>query len=320
MLKYNYLLVGGEGAYRNFTRKNVDEHSQKMGALFIQDEFSPVEQLRVLGAVRLDMVEDLDPVVTPKLSLLYRPLDPIRLRCSVGRGFRAPTVQDLHEKYYGHDPYYRDGNPDLLPEYSTNVTGGVEYVPLTGLNLMLNGYYNDITDMITPVTHGDTLIPSISADSILVYRRENVHEAFVAGFELACSWRFLERFRLDGGFSLIHNENRETGASLPYYPGKTAFARASVTQPVTSWLKMNAFAGVKATMDRETWQYQTEETIALADYQKVDLGLGMTVGDRYEVYFAVDNALAQELEMYEDKLLVTEGERFYRWGLRASVY
>ncbi len=61
--------------------------------------------------------------------MLYHLNDGLSLRASAGRGFRAPTVQDLNETLYAHtgDIHYRAGNPDLQPEYSSTFLGGIDW-------------------------------------------------------------------------------------------------------------------------------------------------------------------------------------------------
>jgi outer membrane cobalamin receptor len=332
------LLTGGEFNYRNFDRKRVEEHAQRAGAVFIQDEFKPVTMLTLLGALRYDMVELPDNekanVVSPKLSVLVKPVPVLRLRVSVGRGFRAPTVQDLYETLYGHadDLHFRAGNRDLKPEYSTNLTGGVELVPFKRLSVMVNGYYNIINDMITPVDQGlqdpDELFPGISADlglvnnQVYVYQRQNIHKAKVMGGEVRARFLIYKGYSVDGGFSLVHNENTETNEILPYYPGKSVFFKINAAQPITPMVELTGFAGIKATRDRAIWKYKHSgaQKVDLEDYQKLDAGLGIKFVRKYEFYFMARNLLEQELHMYEDKELRTEGKMLFEGGLKVAVF
>jgi outer membrane receptor protein involved in Fe transport len=294
--------------------------------------------LTLLGAVRYDVVElpgdERANVVSPKLSVLVKPVPILRLRASAGRGFRAPTVQDLYETLYGHadDLHFRAGNRDLKPEYSTNLTGGVELVPVHRLSVMVNGYYNTIHDMITPVDKGpqdpDELFPGISADlglvnsQVYIYQRQNIHKALVTGGELRARFLIHKGYSVEGGFSLVHNENTKTNEILPYYPGKTAFFKFNAAQPVTPKIELSGFAGIKATMDRAIWKYKHDgpQKVDLKDYQKLDAGLGIKFVRRYELYFMARNLLQQEIHMYEDKELLTEGKMLFEGGLKVSVF
>lgn len=335
--KNHILLTGGEFSRRNFTRKMVEEHKQNAAGFFVQDEYLPFSKLTVLTAVRVDAVDneeaaDAGTVFSPKISLLYRPVSPIGLRFSAGRGFRVPTVQDLYETLYGHadDLHFRAGNKNLKPEYATNLSSGIEWNPLSKLNIMVNGYANFIEDMITPVDHGledpDDYFPgigaSIDADSVYIYQRENIHRAFVAGGECMFSWNVFKGYKLSVGASLIHNENRDTQEILPYYPGQTFFSKLTGTHSINESVAINGFAGVKATRGRSIWTYKHSgpQKVSLEDYQKVDTGLSLRLINRYELFLAARNILGQEIHMYEDKELLTEGEMLFEGGLKLSVY
>ena len=81
-----------------------------------------------LISARLDKTGSLPVVFSPKLSLLISPYERLRLRASAGRGFHAPSVQELYEEGYGHGgSAYRFGNPLLQPEYATSLNAGIEY-------------------------------------------------------------------------------------------------------------------------------------------------------------------------------------------------
>jgi outer membrane receptor protein involved in Fe transport len=271
-------------------------------------------------------------VFSPKASVLYRPIDNLGLRLSVGRGFRAPSVQDLYETLYGHadDLHFRAGNVNLKPEYSTGVTSGIEWRLIKSLSVMVHGYYNRITDMITPVHHGledpNTYFPGIKeelglGDSVYIYQRENIHNAMIAGGEIMARLQLFERLTADGGFSLVHNKNLDTEESLPYYPGRTGFFKLAFKQPLSPRLSIHAFTGVKTALVRKIWLYKEKgaQVVHLDNYKKVDAGLGLQFFKYYELFFKAENLLGQKLHLYEDKELRTSGDIIYTGTLRVSL-
>jgi len=320
-LKDNYLLVGGEYIYRNFTRKAVEEQDQIATGVFIQDEWSPMAKLSLLGALRYDKVENIDGVITPKLTLKYRPIEIMDFRLSVGRGFRAPTVQDLYEESYGHGDYRREGNPNLEPEYSTGVTGGMEFQPYSSLTILIDGYYTAMTDMITPVfDHTEIIIDSsetVDTTELDIYIRQNIHEATIYGGEIKICYNFFRNFILDGAFNYTHNENKMTGTSLPYYPGMTASAKLSGHEAITPWLGAGGFVGINFISNRKVWNWNNvSEEIELEDYMKLDAGLNIKFLDRYELFGTVNNILGQEIHMFEDVELLIDGIPQFTGGIR----
>ncbi|MBN1755668.1 TonB-dependent receptor [bacterium] len=332
-LKNNYLLVGGEFIYNNFRRLAVMENDRRAFGVFFQDEWQPISKLSLLAAVRMDKVADIEAVFTPKLTMMFEPAYSVKLRVSLGRGFRAPSLQDLNETLYGHGTHVRAGNPDLKPEYSTGLTGGIELNPSANLSLMANGYYTALTDMITPIDHGlenpyDYFSPEEmphwdTEDSLVyIYRRENVHKASIYGGELKLLWNFFRNFYLEGAFNYTHNKNEDTGESLPYYPGMSFSGKLYGDQSINPWLRLGGFVGINAVSGRKIWKFveNGEQKIELDDYQKLEAGLNITIKERYQLFCNATNLLKQEIHSYEDVEMVLEGIPQFYAGLKINVF
>ncbi len=331
-LKNHNFLLGTEVMYRNFARTRVSEHNQHDFGIFLQDEIYLSSAWNLLAAIRMDKVENIDPVVSPKLSILYHKNENLSFRASIGRGFRAPTVQDLYETLYTHpgDIHYRAGNPDLEPEYSTTLIAGVDWNLTDNLSFILNGYYYSIDNMITPVDHGledPTLyfaseqIPFVTDSLVYIYRRENIHKGMIGGGEIKMLWHISPGYSFEGGFSLTHNKNKDTGESLPYYPGKSLSFKIRGKQSITQGLAIGGFLGLNATMDRKIWRFKhdAEQQLNLNNYQKLDAGFNFYFNNGYELFVNIDNLLGQEIHLYEDVDFVIEGTRLIRAGLRLYI-
>lgn len=329
--KNNSFLFGFDNTYRNFRRKSVVERHQNAFGIFVQDEWTPFEKLSLFGAVRYDKVEKIEGVFTPKLSFLYKPLSMLRFRTSVGRGFRAPSVQDLYETLFGHGTHIRAGNKDLQPEYSTGIIGGVEVEPLEKLSFTVNGYYTTLTDMITPVDNGlekpskyftPEEIPGWNPDTLIyIYRRQNIHKATIYGGEFRAIWNFHSDWFSAVSTSYAFNRNENTGESLPYFPGLSLSCKIYGEQPITSWFDIGGNIGVKAVSGRKIWKFKHEgqQQVELDDYQNLSAGVNLKLQKRYEIFVNADNILEQRLETYEDALMVIDGITQYRAGIRINI-
>lgn len=96
---------------------------------------------------------------SPKVALLFSPIDAISLRGSYGKAFRAPSVYQ-RIAVQAAQPSVNDGgtfvfintqtfgNPDLRPEKSTNFNFGVTLRPLDKLELSADYYGFDYKDLI----------------------------------------------------------------------------------------------------------------------------------------------------------------------------
>jgi outer membrane receptor for ferrienterochelin and colicins len=331
-LKNHQILLGTEYIYRNFARIRVAKHKQRSFGAFLQDEFSYGPQWHFLAALRLDKVENIDPVWSPKLSVLYNLNENLALRTSIGRGFRAATVHDLYETLYSHpgDIHYRAGNPDLQPEYSTTLNASINWKLSDRLSVMINGYYYSIDNMITPVDHGledPTLyfpreqIPFVTDSLVYIYRRENIHQGRIGGGEIKMLWYFMDGYTFEGGFCILHNKNQDTGKTLPYYPGKSLSLKLQGNQSITNRLTIGGFIGLNATMGRKIWRFKhdSEQQLNLDNYQKLDAGLSLSFQNGYELFLNFDNLLCQEIHLYEDVDFIIEGTPLYRVGIRLQT-
>jgi len=145
----------------------------------------------VLG-VRHDDNEQFGGESTGNVGLGYTFGPPLRLTAGWGRGFKAPSFNDL---------FFPDfGDPNLDPERSESAELGASGT-IAGLRWSLNGYYTELDDLIT-----------FRPDSTSRFgiRAANVDEARILGLEAVAS---TELFGWDvaANLSFIDPENRGDG-------------------------------------------------------------------------------------------------------------
>ena len=150
----------------------VTDRSRRVAALFGEVNLPVLKGLEFNGAVRWDKYEGVGNSTTPKLSLRWQPLPQVVLRAAVGKGFRAPSLQELYlPQTTGvtaagtSDPVrcpvtnsrtdcstqfavVNGGNPALTPEKSVNKTLGVVLSPLPQLTVALDAFRIDVEDTI----------------------------------------------------------------------------------------------------------------------------------------------------------------------------
>ena len=108
-------------------------------------------------AVRYERYKGIGSVATPKVGLIWSPIQGLDLKGSWGKSFRAPTLQQRYQTLLvflfpastlggaGYAPdatafYVQGGNPDLRPERATSWSLGAALKPLAapGLSIELN--------------------------------------------------------------------------------------------------------------------------------------------------------------------------------------
>ena len=320
------LMAGVDYRWNEFERTAVDAPDQAAYGVFVQHEWSEPNRFALMIAARYDKVEDIDGAFSPKMSLLVQPESTLRLRASVGRGFHAPTLQELYEEGYGHGgTAYRFGNPNLDSEYSTTYTTGLEADLPYDVQVMVYGFYNDIEDMIVPVYQG----PWEQDPEIDVWRRTNIENAKVYGGEANVSVQMGRHVRVQGGYTVTKNKDLDSGRKLPYCPGSTAHGKVNLTHGLRRNVDIDGFLGVRAAFDREAWNWKPEAgapeddpgglTTPLADYTKLDAGLTLSYNRTYEAFLKIENILGEDIENLDDAYTVLDGEPVLTFGLSYTV-
>lgn len=316
------LLVGGDYSWGAFSRTAVEAPDQTGYGVFVQDEWFATGEIMLLSALRYDKVDDIDGAISPKLALMFAPSDRWRLRTSLGRGFHAPTLQELYEEGYGHGgSAYRFGNPELEPEYSTTLTAGVEGSPTKSTKVMVNLFYSDLDNMIVPVYEGAWA----QDPTIDVWRRENIENAEVYGMDASTSLHVGEHVVVNAGYTYTENEDRDTGRQLPYSPGQSAYGNIFYRDRLTTHVSAEAFISIRAGFGREAWNWKPTTGAAadnpdgliteLGDYTKLDTGVTLRVAEMIDLFVKIENLLGEDIENLDDSYTVLDGEPFVRVGV-----
>ncbi len=173
----NRTLVGA-GALRDGlggNRYGGDDPTQRTVYGYVQHDWEPSRLIALNVSARLDDQTNVGARITPKAAVLVRPSDRLRVRLSIGSGFRAPDPRQLYLSFTnpagGYVVYGATRVADALerleaegrlgqiyvdpsrlgairPESSVALNAEVEAEPLRGLRLTLGGFRNAVTDLI----------------------------------------------------------------------------------------------------------------------------------------------------------------------------
>lgn len=118
--------TGGLTAEANHTRNtgfgSINKR-QQLFALFVQDEWTPVEHVYLTAGLRSDDHDTFGRATTGRATAAWLSADSRwKLRASYGTAFRSPSFLDL----YGQSSFYV-GNPNLKPEKARGWDAGVDY-------------------------------------------------------------------------------------------------------------------------------------------------------------------------------------------------
>lgn len=320
----NLLTFGGEYQHHWFRRTGLENtREQEAFGFFAHDRFKLNRHWSFSGSVRLDKPEDIDPVVSPKLAVLYRPMNRFGIRAAVGRGFHAPTVQELYEQAYGHGgTALRFGNEELQPETSSAFSLSLETDPVDSLQILVNGYAHLIDNFITPVYAG----PWDEDPTKDKWIRTNILRAWLYGGEVQAKWSPVDWLKLDGGYSYAANRDESDDQQLSFHPGHSLHGRLELALAVATHYTLGAFARAGFRTGRRAWSWKPAEgaprdseegyITELEDYALLDAGAQLLYKKRYKLYIAVTNILGEDIQKLDDALTILDGQPLYRVGFK----
>ena len=234
-----------------------EDFQQTSWALFVEDEWRLRHDLALTLGARYEDHEAFGGHVSPRAYLVWNTSDNWTLKGGVSRGYKTPTLNQLHDGISGVTGQGRTitiGSPDLEPEITTNTEFGVYFDNLAGFDANATLFHNTFKDKIddgTPlancnfsanpnqpgcVSFGSGFTQESFAQSV------NIGEAETQGLELAGGWQFAPAWKLSMNYTYTDSEQKSginQGAPLTNTPEHMAHARLSWTtsERLTLWFK-----------------------------------------------------------------------------------
>lgn len=300
------LTLGGEGLRETLDSPRLSEPGERWrGAVFAQDAITlgPRDQLEVVPSARLDADSWFGLHPAPRLALRWDAAERLSLRINGGMGFRAPDFKEMFLLFENPSAGYQvQGNPDLRPETSLGLSGGVEAAPSRALTLRLDGWYTDLQDLITI-----DFVRDATASSPAAYSYVNVARAWTTGGEVVARLRLSRVLATDLGYTLTLTYDRDAARPLDgRAPHRGTFGltarspwllaeatlRGEVVGPTRFYVDEDA-DGVEEALDTDPYanlKLRVEKTVLPRAWQRREgQGAGLPAGLR--LFGGVDNLL-----------------------------
>jgi outer membrane receptor for ferrienterochelin and colicins len=273
-LQYNAgygLTVGGEWWEEKHKQTDlllntdVIDRSRVNTAGYVQEQFNAGRFL-FIPELRYDDNSAFGSVMTPRLSVVYRASDALKLSANSGKTWRAPTFNEL---YYPLDPWGFAGNPDLKPEEGISSDIGAEYrfgTYRTALTLFQTDTDNLIVWGMTP---------------------QNIGKSRQRGAEFEIGGKIVSGVSHRLGYTYLWAEDLDANTQLIYRP------QNMLNYTVACLLPWNS----KADLSAQYVGSQKTETagVRLPEYTLVGLRLAHTIGSA-EIWVKGDNLLDTKYE------------------------
>ncbi|WP_073059272.1 TonB-dependent receptor [Fodinibius roseus] len=200
--------------------------------VFVQHEWRPAEKWNVIGGLRYDGHSEYTSQLSPKLSARYKLSSWLHLRASAGSGFKAPDFRQLFLNFTNPTVGYTvvgssnakeqiqqlqdQGQIDqvLIPldqlreiraEQSWAYNTGIDFFPINDMELRLNLFYNDVSDLI------ESAPVATKNNGQSVYTYFNLEEVYTRGIETQLRWELSDRFEVAAGYQLLDARRKIEG-------------------------------------------------------------------------------------------------------------
>lgn len=271
--------------------KTIDTYS-----VFLQDEWAVLNNLNLTFGARFDSHSQFGEEVSPRISGLLEITDKTRLRGSVGRSFKSPTIRQLYYNApFKHGSYYIESNSALNPEYAIGYSLGLEQEFSDRLLANLSIFRNDVDDMVVSYDTGQTYL----GQTLKSYK--NVTEAYTQGIELELKADITKELASFLSYALLDTEDKETKKELSYRPRYTAGWKLNYKNKKYG-LGTNFGLRYVSSMFKDT--ANTQETNG---YFVVELKFIKEITKCAKASFEIDNLFGTD---YGDPSVDTEGRTF----------
>ncbi len=276
---------------------------QLFAGAFAQDAYSPRDDVELQAALRVDgwrnqagfrelergsgeteataFTPRTELQWSPRLGVLYRPIEPIALRASAYRSFRAPTLNELYRPFQV-GTVLTAANEGLRAETLLGAELGVEaWVGSVG-KVRATGFWNALQNPITNVTL-EAPLPDGSRR-----QRQNLGQARSPGVELEADVRLAPGLALLVAYTFVDARVTEAadpelvGKQLAQDPQHRGHAAVSFTAP----------CGLTATVQLRVNGPQFEDDqnlLPMAGYALLDASVSVPIYRGLELFAAGEN-------------------------------
>ncbi len=210
----NLLTIG----YQNTTElvdeiknnKKTADYTKRTNSIFLQDEITFFDNLTFVPAVRVHSHHKLNfKNVDPKLSILWKTTDTLKLRLSVGTAYKSPSPEMLYldttTTTPGHPTQHKKGNPDLKPETSRSIR-------LSAEQRLGNFFIGNLALFRTEYNNRIGLQQDLSKSNATNRYYEYVNydgKTVYQGAELTTKYWLTDNFLLGLGYSWLDTEDKD---------------------------------------------------------------------------------------------------------------
>ncbi|MEY6433202.1 TonB-dependent receptor [Thioalkalicoccus limnaeus] len=304
VLERHLVTFGGE--YREETLEHPalarGKDSADNRALFVQDEWSLLDDLTLTLGVRYDDQRFFGSETSPRAYLVYHATPQWTVRGGYGQGFKAPTLKQLSPEYSFAGAHSFRGNPDLRPEHSDNYELGA-YFYGDPVEASLTLFRNDIEDLLA-----NLCVENCDQRIGRAFEHININQARTQGIESSVALALPHGVGVALDYTYLEARDESNGRRLAGRPWGTGALRLSWDQaPWGLKPQLRAeYTGTQVLYGAGTTRYD------LPDYTLVHLNVRKDLARGVQVGLGIENLTDENpLEKSADFGYPERGRFFY---------
>jgi len=213
--KRNLLTIGSEYLEEDLDY-NLSNKTLNLSSLYMQDEFEislGVPTKFIFGG-RFDNHSKYGTEFCPKFSVMFKINDNTKIRASIGKGFKSPTIrQAYYDEPFQHGTYWYKSNPNLKAETSWGYSVSLEKILGSRFWGTISLFRNDVKNMIIKEETNETI------NGLPVVTYKNAQKSYTQGIEFGAYFVIINNlFWINTSYTYLDTENKDTGKELTYIP------------------------------------------------------------------------------------------------------
>ncbi len=228
----NITLAGTGFIFEKVNGERLDKKATSINSHFVyfQHEWIPSRFFDIIIGARYDYHKSFSSRISPKISFTVLPYDFLKLRFSIGSGYKAPTLQQLYLDFtnpqvgysvFGNASFQSSyekiknsgqvekelidlsGIKKINAEHSWSINTGFDLELKNNLLFTINLFRNDINNLI------EAIPVAIKKSGQSIYTYFNVKEIYTQGFESELTVKLFDEFSLKAGYQYLETIDEE---------------------------------------------------------------------------------------------------------------
>ena len=248
--------------------------------IYFQDDWKVRKSTSLVVGGRLQSHSRYGTNFTPKMSFARLLTSRVRLRGSYGKGYRAPSLKELHFIFDHSNLGYKVlGSPGLEPEHSRGINIGLEFEQKPNFSVKVNFFHNRLRNLIQTVFD-----PMQSTGSLAIYGYNNIGRATTYGVEVGLTNFRMDRFVVNGGYTYLRAREQAAQRDLPGRPRHALRFRIAL-----STIREGSLA-LRLRRDSPAWA-DFDAKFRSPGGQEIDLDLEQPLSRRLVLKCGIENVL-----------------------------